>query len=352
MTVLLAATLSIGKAGADTGCSSPAGPAACLGSSSAPLVSPDQARQAALALWDAQERGHVTRNAALLDQIDTGTELLEANYALDSLKCGCSQFYWTKGKRSASNITVYVPRQSHYPLYFMAKVLAAPKGQVAPAGEATAQVIVTRSAPDQPWKLASEVFDTGYDTQDTGDPDPTVDSQGYEQPVPPELTREARGWPSELAAYYLHLKDFGAPPTTSRFLPGVATTGTDLTLNRQGAESGGVIHHYRFVASALGGPWVFGVYQVEVCADINEYDTMVWATPHTVFQQIDGTRPNWGADLDTGFYSKIVTTWQREVCIVPSGGKLEAVGTDSPSGYPIHTGGVPATPGPGWTRVL
>ena len=70
--------LGVSPAGSAGGsCGSPAGPAACLGSSDAPFVSSGEARDVASALWNAQERANVTKNAALYDQLDTGSELLE-----------------------------------------------------------------------------------------------------------------------------------------------------------------------------------------------------------------------------------------------------------------------------------
>ena len=176
-----------------------------------------------IALWNAQERAHVTKNEGLYRSIDTGTLLLEQLYALDSLRCGCSPFYWTKGERTIRRVELFLPRQTHFPLF-------------------------------------------------------------------------------------------------------------------------------RFTAAPLGGPWMFFDGAAEACADINEYETTTWVKPRFVFQQIDGIKANWGPDLDTGFYSTLVTTWEWPVCITTQPGGL-AVWGPSTGGYPIHDGGIPVTPGPGTTRV-
>jgi hypothetical protein len=350
MAAFLALTPSAGAS--ESGCSSPAGAAACAGLASAPFVTPAEARQAVTALWNTEERAHVTKNVALYNGIDTGTVLLEQLYALDDIKCGCSPFYWTRGVRTIRNLDIFLPQQTHYPLFFMAQVLAAPAGTSVPAGRTTSAIFVTRAAQDQPWRLAMEVWDSGYAAPGVALPPPVVDAAGYLSSAPGAQEVVAERWPAELAAYYNHIKVTGSPPATSPFLPGQLTTGTDLGQRRDGFVSGGIVNHYHFVASPLGGPWVFFDGQaMESCADIIEYQTLTWARPNTVFEQIDGTKPNWGPDLDTGFYSKIVTTWQRDVCISPNGGGLEVWGPESTSGYPIHDGGVPAKAGPGTTRV-
>ena len=350
--VVLVCWLS-GAAGGANGCSSPAGPAACARLTSAPFVSASQARQAMTALWNARERADAARNVNALDQIDTGTELLGDHYALDSLICGCSTWYWTKGTRRIESLNLFLPRQAHYPLFFMAGVLAAPKGETEPAGTATAYMLATRAAPDSPWRIAMQIFDVGYQSPPPAIASPAVDPAGYDLAASPSELKAAAKWPSMLAAYYQHIKNAGVPPAQSPFLPGIQTTGTDLALNREGSVSDGILHRYEFVAAPSGGPWVFEENgSLMSCADINEYSTTTWARPNTVFQQIDGTKPNWGPDLNSGFYSKIVTTFERAVCVVHTPAGLVVWGANSTSGYPIHDGGVPANAGPGTTRVL
>jgi hypothetical protein len=342
-----------GAAGAAGGCTSPAGAAACAGSASAPFVTPSQAKAAMAALWNAREKADATKNVKVLDGVDTGSMLLEGHYALDSVICGCSKWYWTKGVRHMQDVAVFMPRQTHYPLFFFARVLASSGNATLRAGDATAYMIVTRAAPGSPWKLAMQLFDQGYDPPVGGISPIALDTAGYdESPLDSDL-RAATKWPAMLATYYRHIKVDGAPPAHSVFLAGPMTTRTDLANNLDGSVSGGIIHHYTFVASPLGGPWVFqGEGALMACADINEYATITWARPHTVFQQIDGTKGNWGADLNSGFYSKILTTWERAVCILKTPTGLYVWGTNDASGYPIHTGGVPAPAGPGTTRIL
>lgn len=331
-------------------------PTLCLGSAAAPFVTEAQASQVMTALWNGQERAHVGKNTTLYDELDAGSVDLEEHYALDDLICGCSSFYWTKGKRILRHVAVYLPRQTSYPLSFFAEVLATAPGAAVPPTGATADFVVTRDSPSDPWKLTMQSFDGGYGPPVTELPAPEL-IDGYDSPTSqPESV--PRAWPAQLAAYYNGLKRTGVQPTTTPFLPGPLTTGTDLTTRTQGyTTTDGVVGHYRFAVTGDGAPWVFTIGGMTAsCADISEYVTSTLANPHTVFDQIDGTKGNWGPDLDTGFYSKIVTTWDWPVCVIngtdpahPDG--LYVFGPSS-GGYPIHDGGVPAKPGPGTTRIL
>jgi hypothetical protein len=331
---------------------SPAGQAACLGGSLAPFVTEAQASEITTALWNTREHANVTKNRQLYAGVDTGSELLGAQYALDSLICHCSKFYWTKGPRLLRSSTIFLPAQQHYPLFFMAEVLAAPAGASPPASGATAYIIITRHDPAEPWKIAMTVFDDGYAAPNQAIPPPAIGQNGYElMPVSPSASA-ARTWPRLLAAYYTHLKVYGTPPANSPFLAGPLTTGTGLTDRRQGYTSSDGVHaHYAFAVGTPGEPWVLDWGNaITACADVLEYVTQSWVRPNAVFEQFVGTEGNWGADLNTGSYSKIVTTWEWPVCIskFPTG---LSVGGLTSGGFPIHTGGVPATPRPGTTRV-
>ena len=194
------------------------------------------------------------------------------------------------------------------------------------------------------------LFDDGYDKPSPALEQPLHDSSGYEVAPSSVSAGQAEKWPKLLAAYYTSLKVTGAPPVGTRFLPGSYTTGTDLTERRQGyTNSSGVIAHYRFTVGAP--PWVFSLYGATTCAPILEYVTQKWTKPHTVFEQVDGQSPNWGPDLNTGYYSTIVVTYEWTVCITSEANGLDVWGPTG-GGEPIHTGGIPATPAPGTTRVL
>lgn len=338
---------SASATGSTATCVSPAGQAACALLPAAPFVTPEQARGAAVALWNVQERANQSRKVALFNGIDAGSALLEAHYTLASLACGCFKFYWTKGPRAVKNVTIYLPRQKAYPLYFLAEILAAPAGTGVPATGATADLILTRASPAHPWKIEMTLFDTGYDAPTRAVAPPVQDAAGYDTDAQSPPASTARKWPAMLAAYYNHLKNYGAPPATSRFLPGPLTTRTGLTNRRQGAVIGPTVNHYRFVvAGSRGAPWLLNLGgQTTACADILETETQTLAKPGTVFVQLR-PHPSWGPDLPNGFYSKIITTWNWPTCISQQTNGLAVGGTTS-GGHPVQTRGIRAHPAPG-----
>jgi hypothetical protein len=320
----------------------------------APFVTPTQASAAVVALWNAREAANLRRDAAALGQLETGTDLLESQYALDGLVCKCWAWYWNRAPRTIRDLTIYYPRQTHYPLYLLAQVSAALPGASVPPTAATAELIVTRASPSEPWRIATQIADNAYSPSVAGTdlPTPLSDSGGYDSPVSPSAVAAARRWPAMLAAYYTQLKDAGSPPVWSLFLPGADTTGTDLTKRRQGYTSGGMVSHYAFSVGQPDEPWVLmiGPY-VASCADVLETNTQALVKPHTVFVQRDGPGQAWGPDLNTGYYSKVITTFEWPVCILQLHSTLIVIGPTDGRAYPIHDGGIPAQFAPGVTEI-
>lgn len=353
--VLVASPWALGSSAATSAtCASPAGPAACDTSAVAPLVTPAQATATMTALWNAQELAYVKRDATALAGLETGSRLLEERYALAGLVCKCWHWYWTKSPRTIGGLSVYLPREDHYPLYFLAQISSPVQGLPADAPGAAAALVVVRNSPSQPWKIAMQLWDTGYDRAGAGGFDaPVVDSDGYVD-VTADAVAGAKTWPSLLASYYTQIKKTGMPPSTSPFEPGPLTTATDLGERRQGYVEDGVVSHYSFQVSGSGAPWLLNLGSgVASCADVLETETRRPVKPHTVFVQHDGPGEAWGPDLDPGYYAKIVTTFDWPVCIQPDQqdqGKLDVIGPTSGS-YLIHDSGVPAKLGPGMTVI-
>lgn len=348
--VLGAALVPAASASSSGACSSPAGPAACAASPTAPFVTPAQAQAAMTALWNTEETGFLRRDRAVLDGISTGSRLLAQNFALDSLVCKCWTWPWTRGARKIESVSIAYPRRDRFPLYFLAQITVSVPGQAAPADTA---LIVTRSSLAEPWKIAMLLWDTVYRSSAGGTAFPAapVDADGFDLPAPEPAAEST--WPSLLASYFRYIKKTGAPPATSQFVPGPATTGTDLGKRTQGyTDKNGVVSRYAFSLGGDGAPWLFvlGGGHVESCADILETITMTLKKKHYVFVQKDGPGEAWGPDLDTGYYSKIVTTFERPVCVERVQGGLNVVSPDPPY-YPVHDGGVPAKPAPGTTVV-
>lgn len=336
---------------ASTGCSSPAGAAACAGLPTAPFVTVAQAKAAIVALWEARERAQSTRNLALFAGVETGTQLTASDFAVASAECGCSTYYWTKGERTVRAVTVFVPRFESYPLYFMAEVTAALPGVSVPSVDpgVTALLIVTRLSPWDPWRVATQVYDGGYGPRADAFQLPSTDPSGYDVSVG-AAARVARTWPSLLVDYYNHMKLTGKAPADTAFAPGPLTTQSGYGARRNGYTNHGQVAHYRFVMGGLGAPWLFTVGpMVFSCADILEYETVTWATIGHEFIQLPshGSGSDWGQGLDPGVYSELVDTYELPACVYQyDGDKLWVYGPDGGS-YTIHVGGIPQAALPG-----
>jgi hypothetical protein len=328
--------LAMADAGLDA-CSSPAGPLACEGDPASPALAPI-ARQISVALWNARERALVRRDLAVLGEVDTGTQFLIDRFAVESAKCGCGgRYYWTKKPRPLNAVTVYVPHPTDYPLFFMAQILSGPQSE---NQAVTAALIITRSGPDEPWRIASEIFDTGYFPSAVAFPAPVPDPGGYDSDPQNPTAGVAAGWPASLAAYYAYLKEHRAPPANSAFLPGSLTTGTGLDTNPEGITRHGITYHYRFLVAH--GPWVMNTsVGTLACADIYELTTQTPAKPSTyLFQPPDMT--SWGPEIAPGVYRRIVTTLEWASCIHPTLDHLTVDGTTN--ALPIRQTGTRAHP--------
>ena len=310
---------SAGSAAPGTVCSSPAGAAACAGTARAPFVTPGQARAAYLALWKVHERALDTHNLHLMRQVDTGSEALVDTYTTRNRgPCGCggadAAFYPTHGPRSAQYVSIYFPQQDHYPLYFLAQT----NTEGAATYEANVLQLVTKASPKEPWRLAVAFGDTGYRQGHRALPPPIPDAGHslYLQHVFKPTPAQAGAWPRELARYWLALKKQGRPPAATRILPGPLTTGTDLLLRREGVNSDGMTHHFRFTVS--GGPWIFRIGGITwACTDIAESGTMKPTNPLLSFVQ-PADRSTFGATVRPGRYASITYVYDWPVCLYSS----------------------------------
>jgi hypothetical protein len=326
--------------GATGTCHSAAGAAACAGLRAAPFVTPAQARGAIAALWNAREHALDTHDSPALARIETGSaRLTDQEYALWAA-CGCGNFYWTQAPRRFVRATVYLPRQTRYPLYFGAGVLAS-QGGGSPASGVTAMLIVTRSSPGRPWRIADEVFDRGYQPPVPGFFPPVVDRNGYMALSGGAVPRNY-GWIPELVSYFNEIKRTGKQPADSRYAAGPLTSQNGLEARPSGYVSGGVKTSYTFRKGTLGGPWLFRTTRITpmLCGDILESATSAQVEKGRVLLQ-NANRRNWGPHLAPGAYHSITTLYEWSVCIYPDGVKL-AVGGNFRGGYPVGETGVRA----------
>jgi hypothetical protein len=317
-----------------SGCGSPAGAAACAGLRSAPFVTYAQAWGAIAALWAARERALDSRNISAFGKLETGSARLTDTYAAKEVTCGCNRFYWTRGPRKLFNATIYLPRQHGYPLYFAASVQAHRLGTRVTTTGTTAMLIVTRTNANAPWRIAMEVWDSGYNPPPGRFPPPQLDQQGYDTAarVPPAAA--THDWFPKLVSYFNQLKRTGKQPTNSPFAPGPLTSRNGLQKRPNGYTTDGLTSTYAFRAGNLGGPWLFNAGgQPFICGDIFEEVTTKPSTLDHILLQ-PPKRNNWGPDTPPGYYHAMIAVWEWAVCIYPQGNTL-GVGGNTGGGYPV-----------------
>jgi hypothetical protein len=209
--------------------------------------------------------------------------------------------------RPADSVTVFVPRQSRWPLFFGAEVASSPGAR---PGQATDILVATKTGPDRRWHLAFLLGNENAALQSLFLP-PAVDGAGYDDIDQASTDGATGGWFPALARYYTSWKDSGSAPPGRLFEPGSMTTqeGRQLAVHRQGAQvdGGGITATYRF---RTVDAWLFGANGAPVvCGDIYEVAT------DSGGEQQNQNRTNWGPDVAPGSYATIVSTYDDSACI-------------------------------------
>jgi len=300
-----------------------------------------QAVAVATALWNARERALDTNDLSLLRRIEDGSALLGDTYGAQIFAGGFAPPYWTQGARIVRSVQVWVPTPTGFPRYFMAGINAAPAGAPGNPTGLTALLVITRAGAGRPWRITSRIYDGGYQ----GGPGATFGtaafgSDGYDLPPTSPDASVAKRWTSQLVAYYTHLKDAGTPPPHTPFVFSPLTTGTDLTVRRQGYTANGTVAHYRFTIG--DGPWVTNSDgRPIVCADIREDVLEQPLLPGFVFHQ-PSDRSVWDPTVPPGYYSSMMTTYDWPACIFPlnTGG----LGVSGTMDFVVAVRGTPARP--------
>lgn len=285
-----------------------------LGSSDAPVITPDQARQVFDADWTLRER-------ALYDGDVEMVDLIETDVARETDRYLASQIAWGLGGnrkvRPHGDVAFVVPEQASYPARFLASVHTVGYGSGAPQVDL---MVFSRTDTTSHWRLA---LYTGW-TGDVLSPSPAP-SSGLALPAP-ETGVDPAAPHRELAAYFQYWKEhLNAPPSTS-FLPSDFTVGKGQTIARQAQDAIGSDCNCREHISYSADPrnYAFSVKPTEQSSD-GPYPLICGAvrveiveTPRSsdgrLFQT--GDRSNWGPLLAPGYYRQINDTLVRQSCIL------------------------------------
>ena len=276
---------------------------------SGPLITPVQARRLVDELWPLRDQAIATRNVGMLSALETGPALAVDVERIDS---GAAPDRQNPGPAAPSDLKIYVPRQTRWPVRFLTEALTTAAGR-----RFVELMIFARHSPKSAWQV---VFDTGNFQGDDLPlqllPD-SRDIQGYD--VIPHLKQidPAQVVPA-LAAYWQSWLDTGAPPSTGpTFDPGPWTTeyGQYLAHSQDTRDPAiGLITHVTYGAprASPNEVWTFGVYENGelVCSPMHE-TTIVYGG----IAEQDAQRQKWGPLLAPGLYRSLIEDDIREPCV-------------------------------------
>jgi Protein of unknown function (DUF3592) len=285
-----------------------------------PLVTPALARRVVHAAWPLRDGALAGRDVATLRELESGPAL-----AVDvaRMREGGAPNRPVPDRTAPSRLAVYVPRQTVWPIRFLAEVPT--KSAAHPFLEF---LIFSRNSAKSSWRV---VYDTGFSrTGGAGlSPDPGVfDRRGYDV-VPAGEIRADDAIP-HLARYWQAWRDDGsAPAAVPPFAPGTWTTdyGQSVSGRQNRVGDNGLPEHiaYGDEPAPAREVWTFGVWGEElVCSPMHQ--TTTWTGP----AHQDPNREKWGSDLAPGVYSSVTAEIVREPCVlVPqAAGALVAFGAD------------------------
>jgi hypothetical protein len=254
----------------------------------------------------------VDRQINVVQEIDSGSvQEADTNY-LEGLRYGLLQPTFTS-PRPANSVTVFVPRQDSWPIYFGAGISAVPPPSL---GQTTDFLIFTKDSPASTWRISFVIGDAAT-SDDLTLPPPAVDGQGYDT-VTAVSGSSPTTWLGSLANYYRSWKDTGAAPSNSAFVSNSLTSGQgqQMAEHPQGyiGDDGEVVNHYEFTAPPSSEQWLIGIGgNPMVCGTDHE---TVLNTPHgngRLYQTPN--RQNWGPEVAPGFHAAISLDWGYPVCI-------------------------------------
>jgi hypothetical protein len=229
----------------------------------------------------------------------------------------------TPDRVAPRGLRVYVPRQTAWPVRFLAEVPTTTDAQ--PWLEL---LVFTRASAHSRWRV---VYDTGFGALPGGtvSPEPgNFDAESYD--IVPAGEIPAGDAVPNLARYWQAWRDDAYPPAAvPPWAAGTWTTeyGQSVADRQDQIGDNGLPEHitYGNEPAPAGEVWTFGVWNEElVCSPMHQ--TTTWTGP----AHQDANRQKWGPDLAPGVYRTVTAQILREGCVlVPrAAGQLVAFGAD------------------------
>jgi hypothetical protein len=307
------------------------------------LITPDQAQQVETTLWRLWETELVRNDTRALSEIIAPGPLLAGT--IDNCAFPGGSCVFEKTPRSFSTLILGVPRQSTYPLDFLAELRTTQYVEMSNGSDRwepwVELQVVTKKSATAPWQLS---FDTGYDGVDSRPP-PLMTFDQYSdfgsQNIEAYATapRIAPPVPTSkylplLAALYQSYKDKGEAPRSTPFVKNgyARAIGSDLASDRQGEIYDGNRQYYSFSADPSAGTWQFADdgYPL-ICGSVVDTSTV---TPISGLIYQNANEQNYGIPLPAGEYEQVTTLTTHQTCVVVVQGGIDNYG-DSPVDYEV-----------------
>ena len=293
------------------------------------LISANDAQTVATVMWHLWENARVHGDTRALTQLVANPLRTSEVY-----QCTCA----LPPPVSPYAILTEVPLQQAYPLYFLSEIIT----QYSVASESTPQYgmelqIITKARPSAPWQLS---LATGYDEVDGSQPPPVSMNSVPVAPVPPSPISYSYNPPPNtpsivpasqylprLAAYWQSWKTTGHAPQNSMFTDDGGTSGFGAQIAQSPQDQ---YDQYDFHVDPNYPQWVFSGSsgQAMVCGTIVDTSKNM-ANPGALIQ--NANRTNWGMQLPQGAYYSIFTQTIHQTCVLSSGNKFDAYGTEGSS---------------------
>lgn len=153
---------------------------------------------------------------------------------------------------------------------------------------------------------------------------PSRISYSYNPPPTTPSVLPASQYLPTLAAYWQSWKTTGHAPTSSLFVDDGGTSGFGAQIAQSPQDQ---YDQYDFHVDPSESQWVFSSAEGEplVCGTIVDTSKNM-ANPGALIQ--NASRTNWGMQLPQGGYYSITSEFIHQTCVLPSGNKLDAYGTE------------------------
>jgi hypothetical protein len=271
--------------------------------SSGVVVTPTLARSVVQAIWVLRQQAFTSHDRSFMAEFESGAALES-----DERTCGCNSRS-PRGPISAE--VVFVPRQTRYPVTFLAEAATTLTGDAY-----TQYLVISKASATSRWTVVADPGDSEVALDR-----PSTDAAGFN--IAPAPSARTPTLAAVLANYWQTWTDTGLPPTSAPFGAGAWTTayGAELASQPQGSlyRGNGLDGNYRYQSVASDPTWAFGTATGGITCGVLRAQT-VWTAPGggPIYQP--PARTNWGPTVAPGIYRAEASTDIVEPCFIQHSG--------------------------------